>query len=405
MSQPAFWALCSAAFATAFGYGAIMPVLPLVLERAGLDASQGASSWHAGALGGLYMLAIVVCAPLWGMLSDRFGRRKVITAGLAGCALAFVLSAAATSLVLAYVARGLAGAFAAAVLPVAAAATAVIVEEKERARKFAGLSATILLGYFVGPAVTAWLATMPEMLSGPVAGSQYASAAMALLALAAVAFVPDRPVEVPAEERERCETPHRLPIHLLLLNFTALFGIGVFEIALPLGARGALGLDDAAVSLLFVECSALMIVAQGVLLLVHDRGRLHYLLAAGFAAYGAGLLLLAVPASPLPTSLAVGLIAAGSGIVLPVIGYLAALEAGQAAGAAFGTLVAAGSLGQAVGSFAGGAGYANLGIQIFTAAALAMGLGAALGARYRPPSSAVGVQPRPQGHRSAEIND
>jgi predicted MFS family arabinose efflux permease len=286
MTPATFWAVCSAAFATAFGYGAIIPVLPTVLERAGLDASQDASSWHAGALGGLYMLAIVVCAPLWGALSDRFGRRNVIAAGLAGSALAFVLSAAATSLVLAYAARGLAGAFAAAVLPVAAAATAAIAEERERAWKFAGLSAAILLGYFVGPAVTAWLATTPGILSGPVAGSQYASAAIALLALAAVGFI-----------------------------------------------------------------------------------------------------------------------AAGSGIVLPVIGYLAALESGQVAGAVFGALIAAGSLGQALGSFAGGAGYAKLGIQIFTAAALAMGLGAVLGARYRPPSSLVGVEPRPQGHRSIGIND
>ncbi|OGA24521.1 MAG: hypothetical protein A3I02_15255 [Betaproteobacteria bacterium RIFCSPLOWO2_02_FULL_67_26] len=405
MTPPAFWVLCSAAFATAFGYGAIMPVLPAVLERVGLDASQDASSWHAGALGGLYMLAIVVCAPLWGVLSDRFGRRNIIAAGLAGSALAFVLSAAATSLVVAYAARGLAGAFAAAVLPVAAAATAGIMEEKERARKFAGLSATILLGYFVGPAVTAWLATMPEMLSGPVAGSQYASAAITLLALAAVAFVPDRPVDVPAEVRERRETPHRLPIHLLLLNFTALLGIGMFEVALPLGARGTLQLDAAAVSLLFVECSALMIVAQGVLLVVHDRERLRHLLTAGFVCYGAGLLLLAGTVPMLSPFLAVGFVAAGSGIVLPVIGYLAALEAGQAAGATFGTLVAAGSLGQAAGSFAGGAGYANLGIQIFTAAALAMGLGAVLGARYRPLSSRVGVQSRPQERRTAEIND
>ena len=107
----------------------------------------------------------------------------------------------------------------------------------------------------------------------------------------------------------------------------------------------------------------------------------------------------------LPAFLAVGFIAAGSGIVLPVIRYLAALEAGPVAGAAFGALIAAGSLGQAVGSFAGGAGYASLGIQIFMAAALAMGLGAALGARYRPPSSVVEVQPRPQGCRSAGIND
>jgi MFS family permease len=405
MPQSTFWALCSAAFATAFGYGAIMPVLPTVLERAGLDASQGASSWHAGALGGLYMLAIVVCAPLWGALSDRFGRRNVIAAGLAGSALAFVLSAAATSLVPAYAARGLAGTFAAAVLPVAAAATAAIAEERERAWKFAGLSAAILLGYFVGPAVTAWLATTPGMLPGPVAGSQYASAAIALLALAAVAFVHDRPVDTPAEERERRETPHRLPIHLLLLNFTALLGIGMFEVALPLGARGALELDDTAVSLLFVECSALMIVAQSVLLVVHDRERLRHLLTVGFVCYSAGLLLLAGTVSMLPAFLAVGFIAAGSGIVLPVIGYLAALEAGPVAGAAFGALIAAGSLGQAVGSFAGGAGYANLGIQIFAAAALAMGLGAALGARYRPPSLVVGVQPRPQGCRSAGIND
>jgi len=84
---------------------------------------------------------------------------------------------------------------------------------------------------------------------------------------------------------------------------------------------------------------------------------------------------------------------------------LPSMDRNAVAGAAFGALIAAGSLGQAVGSFAGGVGYAKLSIQIFTAAALAMGLGAALGARYRPPSSVVEVQARPQGCRSAGIND
>jgi DHA1 family multidrug resistance protein-like MFS transporter len=157
MTNRVFLAVCFSAFAVAFGYGALAPVLPSVLEHA-LDASgANSTAWHAGAIGGAYMLAIVIFAPLWGVFSDRVGGKPVIALGLAGSAAAFVLSANVHGLELVYVSRVFAGAFAAAVLPVTAATIGTVTDEIDRARKFAGLGASTLLGYFIGPAVTARL--------------------------------------------------------------------------------------------------------------------------------------------------------------------------------------------------------------------------------------------------------
>lgn len=76
----------AAAFVVALGYGVVLPIVPLLVERIVGVASPAAVAWHTGALSAVYMLAILVGAPLWGALSDRVGRRPVIMTGLAGYA-------------------------------------------------------------------------------------------------------------------------------------------------------------------------------------------------------------------------------------------------------------------------------------------------------------------------------
>ncbi|HXB97196.1 MAG TPA: MFS transporter, partial [bacterium] len=54
------------------GFGMIIPLLALY----GKDL--GASGWTLGLLGASYSLAQFAFAPLWGQISDRYGRRPML---------------------------------------------------------------------------------------------------------------------------------------------------------------------------------------------------------------------------------------------------------------------------------------------------------------------------------------
>lgn len=373
MRSSSFVALLSAMFAAAFGYAAIMPLLPELLAALLPQASEIGISRHAGALAAAYMVALVVLSPIWGAASDRYGAKPIILAGLAGSALALLAAASAQGVWSAYAARAVQGAFAAAILPVATSALAEIEDTVERARKVAGLGAAALLGYFAGPALSAVVLT--ARAAQPVAIALIGSAVLALCALALVSAFLAR-----GERREaasRAGALRALPTRFLALSLLAYFGLGAFEVALPLAARGPLAADSAGVSMLFMECSLVMLAAQGVLIWAAPlRARFPQVLVAAIAVYVAGLLWLAGTDSFGAAVPAIGLIAAGSGVVLPLIAFLATLEIQARPGAALGALTAAGGLGQALGSLSGGALYGYAGMGMFTATAFAVALGA-----------------------------
>ena len=373
MRASAFAALVSAMFAAAFGYAAIMPLLPELLVALLPQASEIGISRHAGALAAAYMVALVVFSPVWGAAADRHGARAIILLGLAGSALALLAAAFAQGIWTAYAARAVQGAFAAAILPVATAALAEIADTAERARKVAGLGAAALLGYFAGPALSAVL--MSVRTAQPAAIALIGSALLALFAFAIVAAFLGRAARREAEVQ--AGALRALPARFLALSLLAYFGLGAFEVALPLAARGPLAADPAGVSILFMECSLVMLAAQGVLMWAAPfRARFPQVLVAAIAVYGAGLLWLGGADSFAAAVPAIGLIAAGSGVVLPLIAFLATLEIRARPGAALGALTAAGGLGQALGSLSGGALYGYAGMGMFAATAFAVALGA-----------------------------
>lgn len=382
MRTSSFLALCAAVFAAAFGYTAVMPLLPELLSPLMPQASPLGLAWHAGGYAAIYMVAVVVFSPAWGAASDRYGAKAVIATGLAGSAVAFLASSFADGLWSAYAGRTVQGAFASAILPVATAALAKIPDTEERARKVAGLGAASLLGFFAAPALSA--SAVSVLAGDAVAMVLSASGLVALAALAIVVVMLSRAPHRSGEAAVKEERP--LPWRFLALNLLAYLGLGAFEVALPLAARGPLALDAAQVSLLFAECSLVMLAAQGALMWgARYRARFEQALIASIAVYAAGLLLLAGAGSMGRATAAVGLIAASSGLVLPLVAYLATLEIGARPGAALGALTGAGALGQAVGSASGGALYGYAGSAVFTATAFAVALGTWLASRACAP--------------------
>lgn len=368
-----FLALCAAAFAAAFGYTAIMPLLPQLLTPLLLQTSTLTIGWHAGAYAAIYMVAVVLCSPAWGAASDRYGGKVNIALGLAGSAAAFYTASFTDALWAAYLVRAIQGAFAAAILPAANAMLALIPDTAERARKVTGLGIASLLGFFAAPTFSA--AAIFLWAADAVQKAQYASALAAVAAFCIVITLLSQPDG--RNQRIGAHELRALPWRFLGLNFIAYLGLGAFEVALPLAAGDSLTLDAAQISLLFAECSLAMLVAQVFLMCgARFRARFEQVVLAAIVVYGAGLLVLSGASTMIGAMVAVGLIAAASGLVLPLVVYLATLQTGTRPGAALGSLTAAGGLGQALGSIGGGVLYGYVGATVFTATGLAVAVGA-----------------------------
>jgi len=128
------------------GFGIVVPVLPYWAR------SFGASGSELGYVLSAYALAQFLCAPLWGRLSDRIGRRPVMLFTIAGSACSLLLLGFVNSLLWLGAARLLSGAFAANV-SVATAYVADVCPEHERARWMGMIGASFALGFTLGPII------------------------------------------------------------------------------------------------------------------------------------------------------------------------------------------------------------------------------------------------------------
>ncbi|MEF8731546.1 MAG: MFS transporter [Candidatus Accumulibacter meliphilus] len=370
MTRRDFWVLAGANFAIALGYGVILPLLPTMLNDMAGVATPAAVAWHTAALLGSYMLGLFATAPLWGAVSDRIGGRGLLVFGMCGYAAALIAFAMAGSLTSAYSWRVLAGVAGGAVLPVVNTSIGNVPDRPVRARLFASASMATLLGLLAGPAVSALVyAAMQRM--GDV--SEMTSTILVLPTATAAVFALCVAVSValggvwtgaayaadPARRAHRIVWRQASPA--LFASFLVLFGLGAFEAVLPVLNPTALSLNPPALGALLALCMVVMLAVQTGLFLVpilHRVARGPFL-AAGFLVLAAGMALLGQAGSLAGAALAVVLVGAGGAFLQPAIAYLATLNDAGASGTLLGALTGAGSLGQGLGSFAGGALYAT----------------------------------------------
>ena len=172
------------------GFSIIIPLFPHLLDHyirtegaAGtlIGSLNSAAEWmggdtvfkktvlFGGLLSTLYSLLQFVFSPIWGALSDRLGRRRILTITLAGNALSYLLWIFAAQFWVVVVTRLVSGMMAGNIA-VASAAAADITDEKERTKGMAVVGIAIGLGFVFGP-VIGGLASSVQFAHGPVAGS------------------------------------------------------------------------------------------------------------------------------------------------------------------------------------------------------------------------------------------
>jgi MFS family permease len=375
------------------GFGIVIPLLPFYVQ------SMGGSAEVVGMLLGTFAAMQMIATPLLGRMSDRYGRRPIILASLAGNAIAMVVFAIAAErawLPLLFASRILAGATAGN-LAACQAAVADVTDGPERAAGMGRVGAGIGLGLVVGPILGSALSRFhPE---APPLGAGL----LAFVDLVAVFFLmPETRVRSTGGAAVASQSWRALGralmnpqiVSIMAMYFLTFICMTNIQVSLGLLASERLGWGATEVGHLFGLYGLMALIVQGGLL-----GRLSryyapvHLLFGGTTAVGLGMAAIAGARSPTLLLTGIALAGFGAGLTNPTLASLASTFAGSAQqGAILGFAQSAGGAARTVGPVWSGFLYARLGAAapfVSGVLAAAVSLGVALALRRRTLAAAA----------------
>lgn len=135
----------------AIGIGIVFPIMPDLMERVGAGTTAEGALW-GGIMMSAYAVAMFLCGPIMGNLSDAYGRRPILIATLLTLAIDYVIMALAQTYWVLLIGRVLAG-IAGASHTTATAYIADIADPKERGAAFGMIGAAFGIGFVLGPAI------------------------------------------------------------------------------------------------------------------------------------------------------------------------------------------------------------------------------------------------------------
>ncbi len=250
----------SVVFLDLLGFGVMIPMLPFFVRHFGEDA------FSVGLLMFVYSLMQVIVSPIWGQISDRYGRRPVLLLTIAGQALAFLWAALSGSFTSLLISRVFAGAFAANI-STASAYMADITSKEERAKGMGLIGAAFGLGFIFGPAIGGLL--IPYGYEMP----SYFAAAMSGLNLVWAWMVLDEPIgnreDRKANRRKLSFQSYRetlsssVLVYPILLFFFVTLAFTQLEVTFGLFVTDRFSFSERQAGLLFAGMGIVMAVVQG----------------------------------------------------------------------------------------------------------------------------------------------
>jgi len=306
------------------GFGIIIPLLPFYAEF------FQASPRMVGLVMASYSAAQFLAAPFWGRLSDRIGRKPVLTLSLAGAVVGYLLLGMADTLGMLFAARILGG-FMAGNISTAFAYVADVTTKENRAKGMGMVGAAFGLGFIAGPAIGGILAG-PDPLNADYQTPALAAAGLSALALAlTLVFLKE---SLPLEVRSsRAETPRprglgffrevltRPTVGLLIaLSFLATFVFAGLESTFAMWSRRQFGWGPEQNGYLFAAVGLMSALIQGGLVgRMAKRFGERNLIIQGAVALAVGLALIPLADTVPMLALAMAVAAYGFSVISPAL--------------------------------------------------------------------------------------
>lgn len=333
------------------GYGLVLPIMPFYIE------SLGAGGSELGWLTATYALMQTICAPFWGILSDRIGRKPVLCLGMMGYAITLFMFGLVTEFWVLFIARALSGILSSATMAAAMAFIGDSASEKERSAGMGQLGAAMGVGVIIGPLVGGLLSA--SSLSLPF----FVGAGVALIAfLLAIFVLPES--HFPQEAIDKKALPTWDVLYKIFLGATGILLLLIFITSLgQTGFQGIMGLyaidkfsfDTKQVGSLWMVMGGIFILGQGVLTgkLSKKFGELPLILA-GLVGSVLGFLGMALAVNFLTTLLALSIFTLSLAMVIPTLNAYLSSMSGERQGTIMGLNSAANSLGKVLGPLSAG---------------------------------------------------
>jgi DHA1 family multidrug resistance protein-like MFS transporter len=246
------------------GYGMIQPIIPFLVTQ------LGAGGRDLGILASVYAAMQLVCAPLWGTLSDRIGRKPVLLIGVLGYAISMAIFGLSTRFWMLFVARTFSGVLSSATMPTAMAYLSDNLPEKQRGGAMGQLGAAVGLGVVLGPLLGGLLST--DSLSLPFfVGSGLALVSLLLVFLLLPESHPaqagvDAGKSEPFWRRDTLKKVLLSPAGMLMLLILIIsFGMTNFQGIIGLYALDKFNFDTRQVGAIWMVVGGVMLLAQGLL--------------------------------------------------------------------------------------------------------------------------------------------
>lgn len=181
------WILAFTLIVVMLGYGMVIPIIPFYIEQ------MGAGGAELGLLVASYALMRLVFGPIWGMISDRFGRKPILMIGVFGYAVTMFFFGLATELWMLFAARILSGILSSATSPTTLAYISDSTAEEDRSGGMGKLGAAVGLGTILGPAFGGLLS------SNSLAIPFFIAAGLSLVSVVLIYFL--LPESLPVDQR------------------------------------------------------------------------------------------------------------------------------------------------------------------------------------------------------------
>ncbi|WP_342471765.1 MFS transporter [Metasolibacillus sp. FSL H7-0170] len=336
--------LISVQFFVYVGFGLIIPVLPEVIVK------QDFHPMHVGGLLTIYSLASFFTAPLWGRLSDKVGRKKLILVGLLGFSLSFMLvSVFIHSLPMLYASRIVGGLFSGALYTAVTGFIGDISNEDNRNKYMGFMGMSIGLGFIFGPAIGGLLGEISIRMPFTVS-------AILIFALFFYALAVLKEPDTYRKTEGRAIIPmaagklfgYRIR-YLFIFSFVVTFLLAGVESTLQLFQMDAIQITSAQIGSLFLFSGFVDFFIQGMVVRkVKDGHEPKWLMAAQIIT-AIGLFMLPFTNSLFFAGVALCVFTAGNALARTLNTSLASKESGGMYGTAAGVVYSMDSLGRIIG--------------------------------------------------------